>query len=784
MGFRYEHARLAGSNGEPLVLEGVTASGALRGMLLDMRIEQRFRNPGTTGLEVVYTFPLPWRAVLLGVDVRLGDRTLTGSVVEKAQAMRGYENAIAEGDAAVMLEANADSSYSLNLGNLAPNEECVITLRYAQLLQVEQGSLRLLIPTVIAPRYGDPVLDGGLQPHQVAAHDMRARYAFDLSLRLHGDLSRAPVGSPTHPIRVIAKPGLLNVALAAQGMLDRDFILTLDRMAGDAAVLCAPDSLEPDNHVVMASFCPVLPPRRNNSIAAAILVDCSGSMAGDSLRAAQAALHEVMGSMVAGDRFSLSRFGSQVEHRSRGMWPFNGATLASARQWADTLAADLGGTEMETALASTFALADGNAVDVLLITDGQISAIEGTLDTARRSGHRVFVVGIGSSVAEAHLRRLAQDSGGACEFIAPGEAAGPAIVRMFNRIRAASASALRIRWPDDAEPIWSTALPANCFEGDTLHVFGLLRGRPAGSVSLLGKVAEGDEMLEIGLAKMKDGVQDLPALSRMAAAARIHGTSGSDPRYDAGAFAVTYQLVTPHTNFLLVHERAEQDKARDMPALHSVAQMVPAGWGGVGSVHARASASHDLAFSRRDSTGSGSDSLRAPAVFRRRGSAGEVRSDMEMYDIPAFLRMSPVEHESKPHARVAPFDACDPAHWSGGGDGEGFTPVGFAAWLAGQPASAWPRTYAGLEHSGVPREVVAWLRRTAGSECEEGLVIATFCTMMSGMGPAGFPFTGGTAANESPQQEAPIGALSQRLRLAIAASGARCWPSPSPCRQQ
>jgi Ca-activated chloride channel family protein len=73
---------------------------------------------------------------------------------------------------------------------------------------------------------------------------------------------------------------------------------------------------------------------------------------------------------------------------------------------------------------------------VLLITDGEISAIDSTLDSARQSGHRVFVVGIGSSVAEAHLRRLAQESGGACDFLAPGEAATPAIVRMFTRMRA------------------------------------------------------------------------------------------------------------------------------------------------------------------------------------------------------------------------------------------------------------------------------------------------------------------------------------------------------------
>jgi hypothetical protein len=48
----------------------------------------------------------------------------------------------------------------------------VVRLRYAQVLQFEQHGLRLVVPTVIAPRYGDPVADAGLKPHQVVEHDL------------------------------------------------------------------------------------------------------------------------------------------------------------------------------------------------------------------------------------------------------------------------------------------------------------------------------------------------------------------------------------------------------------------------------------------------------------------------------------------------------------------------------------------------------------------------------------------------------------------------------------
>ena len=114
-----------------------------------------------------------------------------------------------------------------------------------------------------------------------------------------------------------------------------------------------------------------------------------------------------------GDRFSLSRFGSTVKHRSRGLWTATPATRLAAQRWVGDLLADMGGTEMASALSSTFALAQTVPSDVLIVTDGEISAIDNTIGVAKTSGHRLFVVGIGSSPAEANLRRLAEATGGA-----------------------------------------------------------------------------------------------------------------------------------------------------------------------------------------------------------------------------------------------------------------------------------------------------------------------------------------------------------------------------------
>jgi Ca-activated chloride channel homolog len=195
-------ARLEALDGNTLALTGVDFEGDLRGPLFECTIQQRFANTSNRNTEVVYTFPLPWGAVLLGVDVLLGDKRLSGFVIEKKAAEGEYEQAMADGDAAVMLERNPDGSYSLNLGNLLAGEVCVITLRYAQTLQFEKGGLRLMIPTTLAPRYGDALTTSSLQPHHAVAARLDVAYPFELTVRLHGNLSSARVASPSHSVSV------------------------------------------------------------------------------------------------------------------------------------------------------------------------------------------------------------------------------------------------------------------------------------------------------------------------------------------------------------------------------------------------------------------------------------------------------------------------------------------------------------------------------------------------------------------------------------------------------
>jgi Ca-activated chloride channel family protein len=556
------------------VLSGVAAKGRLDGVLFELSLRQTYRNTGDRNLEVVYTFPLPQQAVLLGFASELNGQRKTGTVVAKAQAERQYEEALGEGDAPVMLEALHGGLHTANIGNLKPGDELVIELRYAQTLMFEQGRLRLAIPTTIAPRYGDAEL-AGLQPQQMPQASITAEYPLTLAVMVARTVSGGSIECPTHRFARESTPAGVQLTLAQGAWLDRDVIILIRSSEAQPSLLVQAKDPVSNTVVRMAALQPPLAAERDH-VAVKLLVDCSGSMGGSSIASAQAALRGVVEALRAGDQVSLSRFGSHVEHVVAP------TTYNVARQWPLLTAiaainADMGGTEMQDALRGVFALPLRQATDradVLMITDGEIWQTKEMIEVAIASGHRVFAIGVGTSPAESVLRSLTEATGGACEFATPGEALEAAARRMLLRIRQPARSALRIDW--GTKPIWQSTLPPNAFAGDTLIAFATFEAAAtAGIARLMATDSQGEE---IELARSEaDALCPGDSLPRLAAARRI--TTADEPT--ALSLALQYQLLTDATNCILVHERAETDKAVDEAAMHRVSSMLAAGWGGL-----------------------------------------------------------------------------------------------------------------------------------------------------------------------------------------------------------
>ena len=728
---------LTSRTGEPLILESVSACGQLHDALLTMTIEQRYRNPGTKHIEAVYTFPLPWGAVLMAVEVDLGGKSLSGQVHARPQAEAQYEAALSEGDAAILLERNRDGSHTLNLGNLAPGEQCSIRIRYAQSMQIDQGSVRLMLPTVIAPRYGDPHA-AGLQPQQVPKVDWLAAYPLEVTVDIFGSLATARVASPSHPISVEPLPAGVRISLSRQSWLDRDVVLLLGPVAHDSLGQALADPFTAGQTAVKLALKPRVP-ARSTPLRLKILVDCSGSMGGDSIASARGALQAIVNQLGEGERFSLSRFGSTFEHRSRTLWAVTPATLQGAQRWITQLEADLGGTDMEAALASTFELyagTDAEQADVLLVTDGQINSATDTVALARASGHRVFVVGIGSAANDQLIFQLAEATGGACEFVAPGEAVAPAVLRMFHRLRGGHVSDVRLNWPGGIQPVWQQTLPKSVFDGDTVHIHAQLAAPVNGTLTLVGRLQADSAPLQLAELTLlpptensetsENNATEASTLARMVAWAQIKEWTPTNAeekpkdktRQRIADAAVTYQLVTQESSFVLTHQRADADKALDMPEQTRIKHMLAAGWGGTASV----AHDEDIMFFRSPSTDTFSlqASMSVPSIWRTNRRAAPAPSPVGLLgqlrqavmgklqrqpasELPAFL-------QAMDDMDGMPTERHGDAHlWSQDAAYTGLTPLGLAQWLAQKPAASWPTDVDALAKIGVGQAVIDWI---------------------------------------------------------------------------
>lgn len=561
------------------ILTSVCAQGRLDGVLFELTLRQTYRNTSDRVLEVIYTFPLPPASVLLGFASELNGERQDGVIVARREAEGRYEKSLEEGDAPVMLEAHSGGLHTANIGNLKPGDEVVLEARSAQLLSFEQGRLRVAIPTTIAPRYGKAER-AGLQPQQVPQASLDVEYPLSLSLTIGEALAGARVECPTHQVAVSHdKNGTARLELTPGARLDRDVVVVVTPDEPRPSLLVrAHDSFDPTSAVTMMAALQLPRGVPREGIALKLLVDCSGSMNGDSMASARAALRGVIAGSTERDRLSLTRFGSTVEP----LWASANSApkmLGQLQRLVDGMQADLGGTEMASALNAVFKLRDSTQQeggDVLLITDGEIWQVDEVVEAARRSGHRVFAIGVGAAPAEGVLRSLAEATGGACEFATPGEALEKAAQRMLDRMRQPVFANARIDWGQT--PIWEAGPAPGLFGGDTvIALAGFEQAVVPGAVRLLADDVAGTTR------ELIRGEADAPCpgdgLPRVAAARRI----ALSDKADALALALRYQLMSKQTNCILVHRRAETDKTTEPASLHRVSSMLAAAWGGTGS---------------------------------------------------------------------------------------------------------------------------------------------------------------------------------------------------------
>ena len=585
-----------------VALQSVNVEAVMENLLCEVTVRQVYHNLEKVNIEAVYTFSLPIDAVLLDMTIKTKTKELKGIVIEKSEAEDKYEDAITDGDTAIMLEQIEPGLYTMNVGNLQPEDEIEISITYAELYKWQDNSLRFFMPTTIAPRYGDPE-NVGIQLHQTLEYDLMADNPFKITITVLGALSNAFFQSPSHRLDIQKQSEQTVISLKqGEALMDRDFVLNILMESEEKSFALFHRDI--DDYIALASFYPKFPDVKEEAPRCiTIIIDCSGSMGGDSIAQARKALYEILELLRPEDFFNVIRFGSACKMLFTAPVKAEAGSLKKAKNLLEIMDADMGGTEIGQAVAAAIKsqVPNGISKEVLLVTDGEVWEWEKLTAEAAKSGLRFFTVGVGSSVSEAFIQTLAEVTGGACELVSPSEDMSEKIVRHFKRIYFPKAENVTINWP--CKP--AKMLPAQVntiYDGDTLYAFAQFRERLAGNVMLTAKLENGETLtqsLPVHQASYSKNKDDLPCtIARMAAASEIKSLISAEK---TAPIAVKYQLMSRHTNYLAIDVKADGKKAQTLPALRKTPQMLAAGWGGTGAMVSEIKAEYGSpTFCRRD----------------------------------------------------------------------------------------------------------------------------------------------------------------------------------------
>ncbi len=491
---------LTSKEGAAIPLVGVEVGGEVLGAHARVLVRQKYRNTEKLPIEAIYTFPLSSQATLVGFRMTCDGREAVGVVKEREAAFAAYDEALASGHGAALLEQERPNVFTASVGNLLPGEETIIEVEYLERVQADEGALRLMIPTLVAPRYipgapgGDRTMHGWADPTDRVPDADRITpplgdVHYGIKLDLTFDLGRAlEIESPSHAISVVDVDGKPHVRFAHETVsLDRDIVLVARGLGEQTLTTLALHKA--DATYFALTVVPDLSGlgRRAPRQDVVFVIDISGSMEGASISEAQAALRLCLRHLREGDRFNVIAFDDRYDLFAKTPLPVTQKTLEDADRWVSALATR-GGTEiLQPLLEATRQTPDGV---IVLLTDGQVGneaeIVEQVL--AKRDRARIYSLGIGTNVSDWMLRELGRRSGGAVELIHPGERIDEKVVAQFARAVAARVEEVKVAFPDLDVGEQAPAEKPPLVDGEPWVIFGRIESGARGSCRISGQL--------------------------------------------------------------------------------------------------------------------------------------------------------------------------------------------------------------------------------------------------------------------------------------------------------
>lgn len=556
------------------------------GLVAEVQVRQQFRNTGKDWLEGQYLLPLPSGAAVYSMSLEIGERRIVASIQRKQAAQKVFEQARNSGKRAALVEADNGNLFRTAVTNVAPGETVTIVLHYWQRIDYRAGRFWLRFPLTYTPRYhmrdGAQPGDAGVATPQVfAADDAQAPLRTHIAVQLDAGVPLASVDSSSHAITSMHHDRRWAIRLRDASVLpDRDFMLSWQPQAQTQPNVASFQQDIDGQHYAMLMLLPPQQQAQRLPRELILIIDTSGSMGGESIRQARAALDLALSQLQPGDRFNVAEFNSTLNPWASEAVAATPEALQKARAWVDQLQAG-GGTEMAPALS--FALAGhapaGYVRQVLFATDGAVDDPNGLMQLIdeKLGDSRLFPIGIGSAPNADFLQAAARHGRGSETLITDTGNLGEAMIGLLARLEHPALRDIQVDWPAGSEA-YPRQLP-DLYLGEPLLVTAKL-AQPVSQVQVRGQLADRGWTVpaDLSAAKAADGLDRLWAQSRIADLSDQLARGGAaEPLVEAiTRTALDAHLVSAYTSLVAV-DRTPARSAEATLQRQQIPNVMPAG---------------------------------------------------------------------------------------------------------------------------------------------------------------------------------------------------------------
>lgn len=522
------------------------------------KVEQVFENTTPYRLEGSYFFPIPESASISDFAIFDGDKRMSGEVMDRAKARQIYNEIVRRQIDPGLLEYVGKDLFQANVFPIEPRSTRKIEITYNQVLKNENG--------IVSYKYD---LGSGRRIIQQPVGEIAA------SVEIISPVDLKNIFSPTHKIS-IRRDGERRARLSLEGTgeeAQKDFQLyySLSQKEFGLALLTHREPAKDGFFLLMISPRVNLDEKDRIAKDVVFVLDTSGSMSGEKMDQARAALKFGVNSLAERDRFNIIAFSGEERLMKSSLTEASRDARRDAIAFIERLEAT-GGTNINDALVAAFRQfqSSDRAAMVVFVTDGKptigttdIKQIIKNAGDANRENVRLFSFGVGYDLNANLLDQLSAAHRGLSDYVEPSEDLEVKVSNFFAKVNHPVLADLKLDFGGvETELVYPRPLP-DLFKGSQLTIIGRYKNSVSkATLKLSGRVGNRSETFSYEGQMFAQEESDSRFLPRLWATRRVgylmeqirlNGES-KELKDEIITLGTRYGIVTPYTSFLITED--------------------------------------------------------------------------------------------------------------------------------------------------------------------------------------------------------------------------------------